>query len=187
MKIQPFAAYHTLWRVTPRNSAPAVTILIDTTVSLFCCRNGLRIMNIFFQHKEVHKYARYRPSMDQKSLIDFCVVSSDLLADMLDVHVRVKRGAELSTDYHLVVFSLRLSKPWPNWKSNKSSVTYRIKWEVLEDKEIRKQFASSISSKFRQLSDNFLMHPRTLRRNGCSSDQRFFRQQLKGVGKNGVE
>ena len=33
------------------------------------------------------------------------------------------------------------------------SVTYRIKWEALEDKEVRKQFASSISSKFRQLPD----------------------------------
>ena len=30
-------------------------------------------------------------------------------------------------------------------------MTYRIKWEALEDKDVRKQFASSISSKFRQL------------------------------------
>ena len=87
--------------------------------------------------------------MDQKSLIDFSIVSSDLFSDVLDV--RVKRGAELSTDHHLVVCSLRLSKPWPNKRSNRSSVTYRIKWEALEDKEVRKQFASSISSKFRQL------------------------------------
>ena len=108
-------------------------------------------MNTFFQHREVHKYTWYRPSMDQKSLIDFCIVSSDLFSDVLDV--RVKRGAELSIDHHLVVCSLRLSKPWPNKKSNRSSVTYRIKWEALEDKEVRKQFASSISSKFRQLPD----------------------------------
>ena len=67
--------------------------------------------------------------------------------------VRVKGGAELSTDHHLVVCSLRLSKPWPNKRSNRSSVTYRIKWEALEDKEVRKQFASSISSKFRHLPD----------------------------------
>ena len=74
-----------------------------------CCSNGFRIMNTFFQHREVHKYTWYRPSMDQKSLIDFCIVSSDLFSDVLDV--RVKRGAELSTDHHLVVCSLRLSKP----------------------------------------------------------------------------
>ena len=116
-----------------------------------CCSNGLRIMNTFFQHSEVHKYTWYRPSMDQKSLIDFCIVSSDLFSDVLDV--RVKGSDELSIDHHLVVCSLRLSKPWPNRRSNRSSVTYRIKWEALEDTEVRKQFASSISSKFRQLLD----------------------------------
>ena len=89
--------------------------------------------------------------MDQKSLIDFCIVASDLFSDVMDV--RVKRGAELSTDHHLVVCSLWLSKPWPNKRSNRSSVTYRIKWEALENKEVRKLFASSISSKFRQLPD----------------------------------
>ena len=36
-----------------------------------CCSNGLRIMNTFFQNREVHKYSWYKPSMDQKSLIDF--------------------------------------------------------------------------------------------------------------------
>ena len=114
-----------------------------------CCSNELCIINTFFQLREVHKYTWYRPGMDQKSLIHFCIVSSDLFSDVLDV--RVKRGAELSTDHHLVVCSLRLSKPWPNKRSNRSSVTYRIKWEDLEDKEVTKQFASSISSKLRQL------------------------------------
>ena len=33
-------------------------------------------------------------------------------------------------------------------------MTYPIKWEALEDKEVRKQFASSISSKFRQLFED---------------------------------
>ena len=87
--------------------------------------------------------------MDQRSLIDFCIVSSNLFSNVLDA--RVKRGAELSTDHHLVACSLRLLKPLPNKRSNRSFVTYLIKWEALEDKEVRKQFASSISSKFRQL------------------------------------
>ena len=33
------------------------------------CGNGLRIMNSFFQHREVHKYTWYRLSRNQKSLI----------------------------------------------------------------------------------------------------------------------
>ena len=65
-----------------------------------CCSNGFRIMNTFFRHREVHKYIWSRPSMNQKSSIDFCIVSSDL-----------KRAAEFSTNHHLVVCSLRLSKP----------------------------------------------------------------------------
>ena len=78
-------------------------------------------MNTFFQHGDVHKYTWYRPSLGQKSLIDFCIVSADLFSDVLDV--RVKRGAELSTDHHLVVCSLRLTKSWSNTKSRKSPVT----------------------------------------------------------------
>ena len=53
-----------------------------------CCSNGLRIMNTFFQRKEIHKYTWYRPSMDQKSFINFYIVSSDLFSDMLDVQVK---------------------------------------------------------------------------------------------------
>ena len=64
-----------------------------------CCSYGLRIMNTFLQLREVHKYTWYRLSNDQKSLIDFCIVSSDFFSDVVDV--RVKRDAELSTDHQL--------------------------------------------------------------------------------------
>ena len=64
-------------------------------------------MNTFFQHREVHKYAWYQPSMAHKSLTDFCTISSDLFFDVLDV--RVKQGAKLSTDRPIVVCPLRLS------------------------------------------------------------------------------
>ena len=84
--------------------------------------------------------------MGQKFLIDFCIVSTDLFSNVLDVGE--KRGAELSIDHHLVVCSLRLLKPRSNKKSMSSRVTYRIKWETLEDKEVRKQFTSSMSAKF---------------------------------------
>ena len=64
----------------------------------------------------------------------------------------MKRRAELSTDHHLVVCSQRFSKPWLNKKSRTSSLAYRIKWEALADRDVKKQFASSIAAKFRQLS-----------------------------------
>ena len=83
-----------------------------------CCSNGLCIMNTFFQHRDVYKYTWYRPSLEQKSLIDFCMISADLFSDVLDV--RVKQGAELATDHHLVVRSLRFSKPRSSRMSKKS-------------------------------------------------------------------
>ena len=74
----------------------------------------------FFQHRDVQKYTWYRPSMAQKSLIDFCIVSSDLFSKVLDV--QVKRGVEMSTDHHLIVCSPRFPKPWLNTKLCRSSV-----------------------------------------------------------------
>ena len=75
----------------------------------FCATNGLCIMNTFFQHKRTHKYTWYRDSLGQRSLIDFYIVSADLFSTVSDV--RVKRGAELSTDHHLVVCTLKALKP----------------------------------------------------------------------------
>ena len=74
----------------------------------FCATIGLCIMNTFFQHKRIHKYTWYRDSLGQRSLIDFCIVSADLFSTVSDV--RVKRGAELSTDHHLVVCTLKALK-----------------------------------------------------------------------------
>ena len=39
-----------------------------------CSSYGPRIMNTFFQHREVHKYTWYRPNIDQKSFTVFCIV-----------------------------------------------------------------------------------------------------------------
>ena len=142
-----------------------------------CFSNGLRILNSFFQHRDVYKDTWYRPSMNQKSLIDFCLVSSDFFSDVLEV--RVKRGAEFSTDHHLVVCSLRLSKPWPNRKSNRSLATKGFGGQRSKETVFIQYIILS--------SDNFLMYPRTLRRNGCCSDQRSFHQMLKVVGDNGLK
>ena len=65
----------------------------------FCASNALSIMNTYFQHKDIHKFTWYRDSLAQRSIIDFVIVSPELKRSVVDV--RVKRGAELSTDHHL--------------------------------------------------------------------------------------
>ena len=122
-----------------------------------CSSNGLCIMNTFFQHRDVHKCLMNRFNMAQKSLIDFCIVWSDLFSEVLNVRsevlVRVKRGAKLSADHDLVVCFLRFSTPWINRKSRRSSVAYTIKWEVLVDRDVREQFASNMAAKFQQIPE----------------------------------
>ncbi|KAI3374830.1 hypothetical protein L3Q82_021372 [Scortum barcoo] len=52
------------------------------------------------KHKGVHQCTWHQDTLGRRSMIDFVVVSSDLRPYVLDT--RVKRGAELSTDHHLV-------------------------------------------------------------------------------------
>ncbi|KAK3532938.1 hypothetical protein QTP70_003794 [Hemibagrus guttatus] len=52
-------------------------------------------------HKGVHQYTWYQDTLGWRSMIDLVIVSSDLRPHVLDT--QVKRGAELSTDHHLVI------------------------------------------------------------------------------------
>ena len=114
----------------------------------FCATNRLSIMNTFFRHKEIHKYTRYEDSVGQRSIIDFCNVSVDLFSSVVDV--RVKRGAKLSTDHHLVVCILRgLNHPRTR-KQFRARRAYRIKLELPADKKVRHIFVSKVASLFMQ-------------------------------------
>jgi len=72
------------------------------------------------------------------------MVSAGLLQSVLKV--RVKRGAELSTDLHRVVCNFHREKlPGPTQRC-RTGRSYRIKREALADKDVRNTFAESVSS-----------------------------------------
>ena len=122
----------------------------DGCLLQFCATNGLRIINFFSAQEDlqIHLVQRFG---GQRFIIDFCIVSADLLSPLVDV--RVKRGSELFTDHHLVVCLLKGLNHSRTRKRFRARRAYRIKWELLANKKVRHTFASKVAFLFRELPD----------------------------------
>ena len=66
-----------------------------------CKDMSLRIMNGFFQHKNVHKFTWVQPTKGLQSLIDYVIQRQNSKLQTTDV--RAYRGPECGTDHYLVV------------------------------------------------------------------------------------
>ncbi|TWW74534.1 hypothetical protein D4764_14G0005370, partial [Takifugu flavidus] len=89
-----------------------------------------------------------KPQIDalgRRSMIDFVVVSLDLWPHVLDT--RVKRGAELSTDHHLVVSWLQWWGRMPDRPGRPKRIV-RVCWEGLAESPVRRSFNSHIRESF---------------------------------------
>ncbi|TWW61026.1 hypothetical protein D4764_05G0011160 [Takifugu flavidus] len=75
----------------------------------------------------------HQDALGRRSMIDIVVMSSDLRPDVMDT--RVKRGAELSTDHHLVV----------NWLRWWGRMPYR---QSLAESPVRRSFNSHLQESF---------------------------------------
>ena len=71
-------------------------LLID-----FCATNEMAIGGTLFPHKECHKTTWVSPDGKTQNQIDHIAISHRWKSSLQDV--RVKRGADVDTDHHLVI------------------------------------------------------------------------------------
>ncbi|TWW64123.1 hypothetical protein D4764_03G0011310 [Takifugu flavidus] len=124
-------------------SGGSLVLLGDSWVTL--AMTVLSITNTLFRHKGVHMCTWHQDALGRRSMIDFVVVSSDLRPHVLDT--RVKRGAELSTDHHLVVSWLRWGGRMPDRPARPKRVV-RVCWERLAESPVRRSFNSRLRESY---------------------------------------
>lgn len=117
----------------------------------FCIQNNLVVMNTFFQHKDIHKYTRECKSRNERSIIDYIIVSRDVRRKIKDV--KVNREAEIFSDHYLLTaktnFGIR-TKREDKANNNKARKTIKntsklvVKSYKLSDEEIARRYNDKI-------------------------------------------
>lgn len=110
----------------------------------FCVRNSLKISNTFFKHKDIHKWTRVKEERNEKSIIDYVIVSNSLFYNTEDV--RVKRGAEIGSDHYLLIAKMNLSLK-RNPLSRKQNTQTKLRVEKLKDIDTKTAYQNKLRSK----------------------------------------
>ena len=114
-----------------------------------CDLNKLVIGGSIFPHKRIHKATWVSPDHTTENQIDHICISKKFRRSLQDV--RVKRGADVASDHHLLTARLKLKL-----KKNKTETTaYSQKYNVslLRDAEKQGEFRLKLSNKFEVLQD----------------------------------
>ncbi|XP_072169569.1 uncharacterized protein [Diadema setosum] len=114
----------------------------------FCATNDLVIGGTLFPHKNIHKLTWISPNGRDRNQIDHLIINGTWRHSLLDVKVR--RGADVSSDHYLVVASLRVKLRRAGTKK-----TGRRQFDVqkLNDPKTRSSFILQLRNRFQALAD----------------------------------
>ena len=114
-----------------------------------CALDGLVIGGSLFMHKNIHKATWISPDMSTANQIDHICICKKFRRSLQDV--RVKRGADVASDHHLLIAKiiLKLKKNWTNGGNKRQ----RFDTNLLKNESKLKEFQINISNKFQILQD----------------------------------
>ena len=116
-----------------------------------CALNNSTIGGSMFTHKRIHKTTWVSPDHLTENQIDHICIGKRFRRSLEDV--RVKRGADMASDHHLLIARLKL-KPKRNWME---TATNRRKHSVglLKDPQTRAEYKLNLANKFQVLQEQY--------------------------------
>ncbi len=114
-----------------------------------CAINNLVIGGSVFPHKRIHKSTWVSPDGVTENQIDHICISKKFRRSLQDV--RVRRGADVGSDHHLVVANMQL-KLKKNWME---TTLCRVKYDIsrLKITSVRDEFELQLKNKFEVLQE----------------------------------
>ena len=115
----------------------------------FCTLNELIIGGTLFPHKPTHKATWISPDLKTENQIDHITITKKWRRVLLDV--RVKRGADINSDHHLLVGEFRMKLAAKKKMDNK--VQRRFEIRKLQNTKIRQELGITLQNRFQALEE----------------------------------